>query len=527
MLRRRVSKEERVARYKEYDYSQGKFIPVHFDKQIIPGTFEHTLHYLIDNELDLSIFDLRYQNDDMGAPAYDPAILLKIILYAYSKGITSSRKIAQCCEENIIFMALSADTRPHFTTIAEFISSSDKEIIRLFLEVLLTCDTMDLIGKEMFAVDGCKMPSNASKEWSGTKEELTKKKEKMEQAVKQIMKRHHETDVKEKDKGVVEQEEKYVSTIKNKVKKIKAWLKDNEDKPGKRGKPIKSNITDNESAKIKTSHGVIQGYNGVAVVDEKHQVIVHAEAFGAAQEHDLLKPMIEGTRENFKEIGSKEDVFEKAKLVADSGYHTEKNMQMVMEEGIDAYIADTQFRKRDPRFANVDKYKERARKEWKQYHGAPDLYRPNRDFTISEDKRCCICPAGKRLHRNGGNVIVNGQRAIKFRGRKMDCRICELRLKCLKSQKAEFRQVYFFQGPAGPKPETFSQKMRRKIDSIKGRLIYNRRLGTAEPPFAHIRSILGLDRFSHRGKRKVNTQWLLYCITHNIKKVHRYADGFA
>ena len=95
----------------------------------------------------------------------------------------------------------------------------------------------------------------------------------------------------------------------------------------------------------------------------RHQVIVHAEAFGAAQEHDLLKPMMEGTRENFKEIGNKQDVFEKAKLVADSGYHTEANMQMVMEEGIDAYIADTQFRKRDPRFADVDKYKERFRKE--------------------------------------------------------------------------------------------------------------------------------------------------------------------
>jgi transposase len=516
-----------VARYKAYDYSQGKFIPIHFDKQIIPGTFEHTLHYLIDNEIDLSIFDLRYQNDETGAPAYDPAILLKIILYAYSKGITSSRKIAQCCEENVIFMALSADTKPHFTTIADFISSADREIIRLFLEVLLTCDEMNLIGKEMFAVDGCKMPSNASKEWSGTKEELQHKKEKMEKAVRQIIGRHREMDKREKDKGIVEQEEKYVATIKSKVKKIKQFLRDNNDKPGKTGKPIKSNITDNESAKMKTSHGVIQGYNGVAVVDEKHQVIVHAEAFGAAQEHDLLQPMIEGTKENFKEIGGEEDIFDKAKLVADSGYHTEKNMQMVMEEGIDAYIADTQFRKRDPRFANIDKYKERSRKERKEYFGAPDLYRPNRDFTISDDKRYCICPAGKRLHRNGGNVMVNGLRAIKFRGRKMDCRICELRPKCLKSQKAEYRQVNFIQGSTGIKPETFSEKMRRKIDSIKGRLIYNRRLGTAEPPFAHIRSILGLDRFTLRGKRKVNTQWLLYCITHNLKKVHRYAEGFA
>ncbi len=176
-----------MAKYKEYDYSQGKFIPINFDKQILHGTFEHTLHYLIDNELDLSAFDLRYKNDETGAPAYDPRILLKIVLYAYSKGITSSRKIADCCNENVIFMALSADTRPHFTTIADFISSHDQETIKLFLEVLLICDEMGLIGKEMFAVDGCKLPSNASKEWSGTKKDLQHKKEKMEKAIRQII----------------------------------------------------------------------------------------------------------------------------------------------------------------------------------------------------------------------------------------------------------------------------------------------------------------------------------------------------
>ena len=120
-----------MARYKEYDYRQGKFIPISFDKQILPGTFEYTLHYLIDNEIDLSFFDTRYCNDDTGAPAYDPAVLLKIILYAYSRGITSSRKIEQLCRENIIFIALSADTQPHFTTIADFIATLDQEIIDL------------------------------------------------------------------------------------------------------------------------------------------------------------------------------------------------------------------------------------------------------------------------------------------------------------------------------------------------------------------------------------------------------------
>jgi transposase len=515
-----------MAKYKEYDYSQGKFIPIHFDKQILPGTFEYTLHHLIGNEIDLSLFDERYKNDETGAPAYDPAILLKIILYAYSRGITSSRKISQCCKENIIFMALSADTQPHFTTIADFIASVDQEIIRLFLQVLLVCDEMNLIGKEMFAVDGCKMPSNASKEWSGTKEELRHKKEKMEQAVRQIIKRHREVDVKEKDKDIVEQEERYVETIKKKVRKIKDWLQANDDKPGKTGKPVKSNITDNESAKMKTSHGVIQGYNGVAVVDDKTQ-IVHAEAFGAAQEHDLLQPMIEGVKENFKEIGNKQDVFKKAKLVADSGYHTEANMQMVMEEGIDAYIADTQFRKRDPRFAEVDKYKERFRKERAEYFGTSGLYRA-KDFALSEDKRFCICPAGKRLYRNGGNVILDRNTAIKFRSRKTDCRVCKVRERCLRNpDTSEVRQVCFIQGRVASMAETFTEKMRQKIDSIKGRLIYNRRLGTAEPPFAHIRSMLRLDRFTLRGKRKVNTQWLMYCIVHNLLKVHRYGEGFA
>jgi transposase len=82
-----------LARYKPYNYNQGKFIPISFDKQILPGTFEHTLNYLIDHELDLSIFDNRYSNDSTGAPAHDPAILLNVIIYAYSRGIISSRKM--------------------------------------------------------------------------------------------------------------------------------------------------------------------------------------------------------------------------------------------------------------------------------------------------------------------------------------------------------------------------------------------------------------------------------------------------
>lgn len=183
-----------MARYKPYSYAQGKFIPVHFEKQIISQTFEYSLNHLVDHKLDLSIFDERYKNEETGATAYDPKILLKIILFAYSRGITSRRRIAQACEENIIFMTLSCDTKPHFTTIADFVSTMDKEITQLFREVLVTCDSLGLIGKDMFAIDGCKLPSNASKEWSGTKADFEKKAAKMEKAIGNILQKHRKED---------------------------------------------------------------------------------------------------------------------------------------------------------------------------------------------------------------------------------------------------------------------------------------------------------------------------------------------
>jgi transposase len=517
-----------VARYKDYSYAQGKFIPIHFGKQIIPGTFEHTLNHLIDHELDLSAFDDCYRNDDGGAPAYDPRILLKIVLYAYSRGITSSRRIAQCCRENIIFIALSADTKPHFTTIADFIASRHREVARLFRDVLLVCNAQGLIGKEMFAIDGCKLPSNASKEWSGTRASFRKKADKMERVIKAILNQHRQHDQAQSDGKLREREAQYVETLREGVKKIRKWLDNNDDKPGKTGKPRQSNITDNDSAKMKTSKGVIQGYDGVATVDSKHQVIVHAEAFGEAQEHDLLEPMVNGTRENFAAIGVSEDIFEQAKLTADSGFHTEANMKMLAESRIDGYVADNRFRKRDPRFADYDRYKERTRKERAKLEGRYSNQFKTEDFTFAVDLSHCICPAGKKLYRSGHNVAVRNHLATKFKGTKTACGHCHLRSQCLRHpDRTDVRQAAFFHGRSAQGKETFTEKMKHKIDSTVGRMIYGMRLAIAEPPFANIRHVIGLSRFSYRGRQKVNTQWNLFCMIHNMKKIQRYGVGFA
>ena len=505
-----------MARYKNYSNDQGVFIPVHFDKQILPGTFEFTLNHLIENELDISCFDARYKNDETGAPAYNPKILLKIVLFAYSRGITSSRNMARQCEENIIFMALSANTRPHFTTIAEFVSSMDAEAIDLFKKILLICDEMNLIGKEMFAVDGCKMPSNASEEWSGTKSDFKRKAQKLERAIERIITKHREIDDSENKKAIIEKDTQYIAKLQDQVKKILQWTDENDDRPGSSGEPIKSNITDNDSAKMKTSKGVIQGYNGVAMVDDRHQVIVGAEAYGKGPEQDLLEPMIDNTREC---LGK--DVFETTQLAADSGFHTRKNMDMLATQGIDAFVADNLFRKRDPRFDNYGRYKEKTIQERNRKEKRSRLF-ATKDFYFDPDFRFCMCPAGKRLYRTGRGRDGKGYFVTRFQGPKCACSPCKLRHKCLrKPEKTLARQVAYFHSRENPMP-TAADRMKQKIDSPYGRMIYSKRIGTVEPVFANMRHALKLDRFSLRGKIKVNCQWLLFCVVHNLKKIHRY-----
>ncbi|MDK9708830.1 MAG: transposase [Desulforhopalus sp.] len=494
-----------------------------FPQTMSPGTFEYTLNYLIDNELYLSVFDDRLNNDITGAPGYDPRILLKVILFAYSRGISSSRKMARCCEENILFMALSAGSKPHFTTIADFIASMNKEVIHLFLQVLMVCDHQQLIGKDMFAIDGCKLPSKASKEWSGTRADFAKKIEKMESAITRMVEKHQAQDQTQTEACEEARENQYKAKLQKNVAKIKKWLDNNDDRTGCGGKPVKSNITDNESAKMKTSKGVIQGYVGVASVDQKTQVIVSAEAFGKGQEHDLLLPSVNGIRDNFSAIGHDGDVLAKAKVTADSGYHSEKNMEALFSANIDAYVADPNFRKRDPRFTTATRHKEK------------EITKPLKgklfttaDFTFPEDFSYCVCPAGNRLYRSGYDITVKNFKAIKFKGPKSACVPCKLRARCLrKPEKTEIRQVVFFTGRSAKGEQRFTEKMKEKIDSTKGRAIYGMRLAVGEPPFAHIRSALGLDRFTLRGKAKVNTQWNLFCIVHNLLKIFRYGVGFA
>ena len=393
-----------MPRFKDYNYDQTKMLPVSFDCQILPGTFEYAVATIVENELDLSNFNERYCNDDGGRPAYDPSILLKILIVAYSRGVTSSRQIERLCRENVVFMALSADSQPHYTTIASFVSGSVGAIEGLFVQVLMICDQEGLIGREMFAVDGCKLPSNASKEWSGTKGSLRKKKRKFDRAVRRMLKAHETADSESVTPDMVSREAEQVRKLRATSRKIGQFLSANEDRKGVSGQVVQSNLTDNESAKMKTSHGVIQGYTGVATVDSKHQVIVQAEAHGQGQEHGLLGPSVEQAHANLKHTAKDK---RKVKVTAGSGYHNEQALDYLDSEKVDGTIADTGFRSRDPRFKDAQGHKRPA--------GRKPLSRFTvEDFKVSIKKGTCVCPAGKVMWLKSTKATIGHQVFMQF-----------------------------------------------------------------------------------------------------------------
>jgi len=142
-------------------------LPVVLSQQIIPGSFAFALTYMVDHERDLSALDARFKNDSTGAGAYDPQVMLKIVLLASSQGLISSRTIEQAYARNVQFIAISRDSQPSHAHIAKFVTALSDQIKPLFSQVLMTCDVQGLIGRDMFAIDDVKLASNVSKERSG------------------------------------------------------------------------------------------------------------------------------------------------------------------------------------------------------------------------------------------------------------------------------------------------------------------------------------------------------------------------
>lgn len=501
-----------MARYKHID-TNPRFLAIDLAQQLLPGTFEHALNHLLDHAVDLSHFDARFRNDETGATAYPPAMLLKVVLFAYSQGIVSSRGIERACREHVTFIALSGDTRPHFTTIAHFVSTLGEDIARVFAAVVAICDSEGLIGREMFAIDGVKLPSNASKQRSGTRADYARQATKLEAATTVMVQRHRAADALPVEPDLAAKAAQRITRLDRDASQLRDWLAAHPaDRRGPTGGIRKSNRTDNESAKMATSKGVIQGYTGVAAVDAQHQIIVEAQAHGTGAEQELLLPVVEAMHALLTPTSL---------VTADAGYHSEANLRQLATRGIAALIADPAMRTRDARFATQARHRA-APDPLHDKSGAATpatVFRPP-DFTYDAAARTCICPAGQALYRKGRALVINGFVADAFRGTKHACGPCPLRAQCLRTpDTTPVRNVAFFRGRVGADSETHADRMRARIDTPAGRAQYGQRFATVEPVFGNVRSNKGLDRFTLRGRTKVDGQWKLYCLVHNIEKL--------
>jgi transposase len=123
-------------------------------EHILPGSFEWIMSRFIDTRVDFMGFDQSYNNDEAGAPAIHPRVMLKIVLYGYSQGMCSSRKHHRLCRNNLVMKALAGNEEPFHTTIARFIVRNGEEIKKLFTETLYFCNKLKLIGGKLFAIDG-------------------------------------------------------------------------------------------------------------------------------------------------------------------------------------------------------------------------------------------------------------------------------------------------------------------------------------------------------------------------------------
>lgn len=495
-----------MPRYKPVERN-GLFIPVVLEEQIQPGTFEFALTHLVDEGLELSALDAKFRNDTTGASAYDPRVMLKIVLLAYSRGLITSRKIERACEQNVLFMAVSGDARPSYTHIARFVRELGPQIGALFTQVLMTCDRLGLIGKTMFAIDGVKLPGNASKERSGTHAELAHRADRLERAAAKIVALHQAQD-EHGGAPLHAQRQARIDELRREARATREFIARHPKRVNRKGGELKTNITDPDSAKMATGKGVIQGYAAQAAVDSAHQVIVAADITGSGSEQAMLLPMIE------------QAALRQAQtlITADAGYYSDDNIRALHDAGIAALVADNGMRQRDERIDNA-RHKAKGEVLYDKRAGVRPikLYRPEH-FEFHADH--ATCPAGKTLSSNGAIYThTNGARVKQFKARDEDCRGCALRHRCLKNPASgKGRNVSLF-GRALVDGSDPSQRMRTAIDSPRGRALYSRRIATVEPVIANIRHHKRMSRFTLRGKTKVATQWQLYCLVHSIEKI--------
>jgi len=249
---------------------------------------------------------------------------------------------------------------------------------------------------------------------------------------------------------------------------------------------------------------------------------VDAQTFGASQEQHTLQPVLNNIKARYQRAKISDDIIaDQVIITADTGFSSDANNAYLKEQNINAYIPDNQFRSRDPKFKQQ---KEKYGKRHQDTVKGVKAVIPASEFSFNLKNKTCRCPAGNNMWLKNESTQGAGRIQLYFEGRLTDCRQCHLKEMCMRNpSSADTRE-----GNGRQVSKTFSVHanatdwMKKRVDSQKGKTIYAHRMSVVEPVFGNIESNKRLNRFSLRGKNKVQGQWQLYCLVHNIEKLMNY-----
>ena len=432
--------------YLPYDPGQQLLLPQAL-QEWLPE--DHLAYFISDiaEQLDISGITARYGQERRGGPPYNPRMMVKVLLYGYCIGVSSSRRMAQRLHEDIAFRVLAANNTPDFRTISDFRKDHLAALSGLFLQVLMLCSQAGLVKLGHVALDGTKVRANASKHKAMSYRKMKEKEAQLAAEVAELLRQAQEVDEEEdrrygKDKRGDELPEELafregrLERIREAMAALEADAQAQAEAVEAEGKAhpgvyegvpedkAQRNFTDPESRIMPASGGrdFLQAYNCQAVVDHEHQVIVATRATNAASDKQQAVVMIEEVIANTGTVPRE--------VSADAGYYSATAVADLQALGTDPFVAPEKTR-----------------------HG----HKPP--------------PA-----------------------------------------------------PRGPIPKDLGprDRMRRKLQTKRGRQRYALRMETVEPVFGQIKQARGFRQFLLRGLEKVQGEWSLICTGHNLLKLFRF-----
>ncbi len=446
---------------------------------------DHLAWFLVDvvAEFDLAGFYAGYREDGRGGAAYDPALMLATLLYAYCVGERSSRRIERRLVEDVAFRVVAANQTPDHATLARFRRRHEAAIADLFGQVLGLCVGEGLVDTTVVSIDGTKMEANASAWSNRTRQQLAEEiladAERVDSAEDERCGEARGTELPERfapgadrrarvrealrqldEQGAANFEAHQADRARREAE-LGHKLPGRKPKPGgSRDKERLANTTDPDSRMLRARNRFLQGYNAQAAVSGD-QVIVAAEVTNAANDSTMFVPMVTATEANLEAAGAQPP----ETFAADTGYWSAENL--TVETSAELLITPMPATK-----GKLD-------------HDRSAIERRAEVFANVETGTITLTDAAEELGISYGwaNHLLDAHR----HGRR--------------------------------DPAVLRQEMRDRLETDEGRARYAMRKITTEPVFGNIKANLRHRRFSGRGMSAVESEWRLICSVHNLLKV--------